>query len=45
MKNVDYDSKVCDKDKDGNLTAKNQAGSTLAEIMESEDKDVPNSNN
>jgi len=38
MKNVDSDPKVCNKDKDGNVTAKNQTGSTLAEIMESEDE-------
>ncbi len=35
----DHDPKICDKSKDGDLTANNQDGSTLKEIMESEDDD------
>lgn len=38
MKDIKVDPKVCDKNKDGDVTTKNQAGSTLDEIMESEDE-------
>lgn len=39
MKDVDHDSKVSDKDVDGIVTAKNQKGSTLAEIMAVDDNE------
>lgn len=39
MNNIGHDPKVCDKNKDGDVTAKNQKRATQKEIMESEDED------
>lgn len=33
MKDVEVDSKVCDKNQDGDVTAKNQGGFTLDKII------------
>lgn len=38
MRDVENDPKVCDKDEEGNVAAKNQKGSTLAEIMDADDE-------
>jgi len=37
MKTTDHDSKVSDKNKEGDITVKDQKGATLAEILEADD--------